>query len=129
MHDNIGSTISHMIGAGIESKRVLKFTGMSNAELRSHFRASYDDGMCDSNYGRCEYDSDGNIVLRRWNVGHKIAKALYNNQSVADMQRCWHKDNLFPQWEDENQSLSTKLPSAEVLETLSHVHPLSWSTK
>ena len=112
---NMGTTICNMIaGRWDESAKVKEITGFKNAEdCMNHFRSTYAEGMTDANHGR-----------KGWNVGHRIAKALYDANSKDDMQRCWHRNNLYAQWELENQQLGTKLPVN--VDELKHIWPLSW---
>ena len=51
---------------------------------------------------------------------------LYDASNDEDVRRCWCKDNLFPQWADENNCLQTKLPPIAELLLLKHCWPTAW---
>ena len=63
---------------------------------------------------------------RRWNIGHRIACAHYDENDPEDLARCFHFDNLFAQEAFENVSLGTKLPDRSVLDELRSVWPCAW---
>tara|TARA_B100000963_G_scaffold321871_1_gene305520 strand:+ start:981 stop:1592 length:612 start_codon:yes stop_codon:yes gene_type:complete len=122
---NLGDRIRHGLvrilnGSTTGSRVVFKYTQFkSGAVVRRHFERQFGtSGMSWRNYG---WGSD------KWNVGHRIARAQYDESNAADFRRCWSKKNLFPQWQNENMLLGTKLPSSEVLAELSDVHPIAWS--
>lgn len=118
--DRIRQKLIRMLrGTRLGSSTLSKWTQFkSGAEIKNHFEDQFAEGMSWSNYG---HGPD------KWNVGHSIARALYDQSNPEDVRRCWSKKNLFPQWQAENLSLGTTLPSSEVLATLADVHPIAWS--
>jgi len=121
---HLGDRIRHGLvpilhGSATGSRVVFKYTQFkSGASVRRHFEDQFGaSGMSWSNYG---WGPD------KWNVGHRIARAQYDESNPEDFRRCWSKKNLFPQWWSENMLLGTKLPSSEVLAELADVHPIAW---
>lgn len=120
----LGDRIRHGLtpilnGSTNVSRVVFKYTSFkSGAAVRRHFERQFgESGMSWSNYGT---GSD------KWSVGHRIARAQYDESNPEDFRRCWSKKNLFPQWWSENMLLWTALPSPEVLAELADVHPIAW---
>ena len=117
--DRIRQKLIKMLHGSGESSTVSKWTEFAlPGDIKRHFEAQFIDGMSWSNYG---YGSD------KWNIGHRIARALYDSSNPEDVRRCWSKKNLFPQWQRENLSLKTTLPAPSVLAELADVHPIAWS--
>lgn len=106
-------------GSATGSRALFQHTEFkSGAEVRRHFEDQFGtSGMNWNNYGN---GSD------KWSVGHRIARAQYDESNPEDFRRCWSKKNLFPQWWSENMLLWTTLPSPEVLAELADVHPIAW---
>jgi hypothetical protein len=103
-----------------DSKTVMSFTDFQGRDdMRAHFENQFDtaNGMSWENYGKGE---------AKWNIGHRIAKAMYDKSSAEDTRRCWTRDNLFPQWETENMALSVKLPDIVGLIQLVPSWPVAW---
>jgi hypothetical protein len=106
-------------GISITSGKVHSATGFKDKdELTEHLASTFTKGMMLENHGR----GDG-----KWNIGHRIAKAHYDPCNEGDLKRCWNKDNLFAQWEKENQQAQIKLPEMDELLKLQHLWPLSWN--
>lgn len=121
---NLGDRIRHglnyiLSGSRSTANTVFKWTQFkSGVATKRHFQDQFGtSGMSWSNYG---WGSD------KWNVGHRIARAQYDENNPEDFRRCWSKKNLFPQWQTENMLLGTALPSSEVLAGLADVHPIAW---
>lgn len=72
------------------------------------------------------YSNHGN-GKNKWNIGHRIARAMYNHNLDEDVRRCWNSNNLFPQWWRSNLDASVKLPSDEELIRLRAYWPTSWN--
>lgn len=122
---HLGDRIRHGLvpilrGSATGSRVVFKYTQFkSGAEIKRHFEDQFGaTGMSWSDYG---------LGPDKWNVGHRIARAQYDENNPVDFRRCWSKKNLFPQWQTENSLLGTTLPSPEVLTELADVHPTAWS--
>ena len=110
---------------GIQSVSALKATGCaSTAELRAHFESTFEPWMNWSNQGA--HKAGGNSEA--WQIGHRLAKAFYDDSNPADIKRCWNKANLFAQDADENHALSVKMPDDAVLERLRALNllPCAW---
>ena len=132
IHSDIGLNLEHGLGVKISQmvKRVRKDseTVMSYSEfedsndLCAHLASTFEPGMTFENFGK--HAKDGPKV---WNVGHRIARSLYDNNNPVDIRRCWSKKNLFAQWAAENISLGTKLPSTEILLGIVDVWPIAWN--
>lgn len=114
-----GGLVPILRGSATVSRVVFKYTQFkSGAAVRCHFEDQFGaTGMSWRNYG---WGPD------KWNVGHRIARAQYDENNPVDFRRCWSKKNLFPQWSSENVLLGTTLPSSEVLAELADVHPIAW---
>ena len=110
---------------GIESMTALEATGCkSNEELRAHFESTFQPWMNWSNQG--VHKAGGNSEA--WQIGHRLAKAFYDDGNPADIKRCWNKANLFAQDADENHTLKVKMPDDAVLERLRALDllPCAW---
>ena len=93
--------------------------GSKFAELGEHFESTFEPWMSWSNYGH--YRKDG---PRTWNVGHKIPCSAYED-TVSEMDKCFHLDNLSAQDSRENAVQRMRMPSLTVLATLQHILPES----
>jgi len=72
---------------------------VDNDDARQHFRSTFEAWMNWSNYGANVADSEYN---QRWNVGHRIPRALYDPRSPEDIRRSLSKQNLFAQCAKKN---------------------------
>lgn len=89
----------------------------SSNELCAHFELQFStSGMNWENYG---FGDD------MWNIGHRIAKCMFDASNMEDMRRCWSKANLFPQWQTENFRLKERLP--DDLQALQNIWPVGWN--
>lgn len=117
--DVIQGKLVKMLKGTDQSSTVSKWTEFTSAsDIKSHFQNQFVGKMSWENYG---------LGDDKWNIGHRIARALYDHSNPEDVRRCWAKKNLFPQWQTENQSLGTRLPPPDELEALRSVHPNAWS--
>jgi hypothetical protein len=68
----------------------------SNEEARAHFESFFEASgwMTWENRGAHQ---KGNGYDQVWNIGHWLPRAIFNYTNEADLRRCWHPDNLFPQ--------------------------------
>jgi len=104
-----------------DSKTLLQHTDFkNNDDMRNHFESQFIEGMNHENYGK---------GVDRWNIGHRIARAMYDKSNPEDTKRCWRKSNLFPQWEAENKRDQAKLPLDEVLLQIRDCWPSHWNDK
>jgi len=78
-------------------------------DLGAHLKDQFEPGMRLDNYGE-------------WDIGHKFAK-VYCNTTVQDIERCWKKINVFPQWHQENMDVKVRLPSDNELMALIPMWP------
>tara|TARA_B110000114_G_scaffold185639_1_gene233674 strand:+ start:2349 stop:3107 length:759 start_codon:yes stop_codon:yes gene_type:complete len=119
----IGVTISRMInGQAKSSQKVTALTEFGTRDvLVENFESQFEPGMTMQNHGKHILGEE-----RRWHVGHRIARALYNPSIPEDLRRCWMSMNLFPQWADENISAKTTLPSLQALMLLKDCWPTGW---
>lgn len=62
-----------------------------------------------------------------WNIGHRIAKSMYDPSIPGNLKRCWNLRNLFPQWQTENFHLKVKLPSSVELLAMKDWWPIEWN--
>jgi Zn ribbon nucleic-acid-binding protein len=117
--ERIRTGVSTMLsGKRFASKTLSREIGVKNRdELMAHFVGLMEDGMSMQNYGT------------RWEIGHRIARAMYNKCNAKDVFRCWQFGNLFPQDKAENKLLSVTLPSDEVLLTIKDLWPCAWNDK
>ena len=110
----------HVVRQKRESGTIMSLTDFqSRDDMRAHFQEQFDtaNGMSWENYG----SGPG-----KWNIGHRIAKAMYDKSSAEDLRRCWMRDNLFPQWFADNMKLSVKLPDIVGRVQLVPNWPLAW---
>ena len=119
----IGVTISRMIrGQAQSSQKVTALTDFQNRDsLLEHFESQFEPGMTMQNHGKLILGEE-----RRWNVGHRIARVLYDPSNPEDQRRCWMRMNLFPQWADENISAKATLPPLQELLRLKNCWPTGW---
>ena len=104
---------------GIKSQTLSLLTDLDGPSIvRSHFENHFSGGMSWDNYG----DNDAS-----WHIGHRIPVACFDGSNTDDVRRCFAKDNLFPQWRNENHQASVALPSN--LDNLQHVFPAKWEGK
>ena len=111
---------------GIDSVSAMEATGCaSTAELRAHFEATFQPWMTWDNHGAHKVGGNSDA----WQIGHRLAKAFYDDGNPADIKRCWNKANLFAQDSDENHTLSVKMPDDAVLERLRALDllPSAWN--
>ena len=120
MMHHIGGKLAKMLHHGwLESGTVnAKTQFTSNEDVRQHFESTFSDGMTFQNHGK-EEDS--------WNIGHRIAISMYNQNNEIDMKNSWSRMNLFAQWKTENLRLAVKLPCDEELLRLKSIWPVSWN--
>lgn len=102
------------------SSRVLATIGVDSQTLREHLESTWpDDGSMNwNNYG---------YGKGKWNIGHRIAKAMYDASHEEDVKRCWSLCNLFAQDHMQNRKLGVKLPAYPELLSLQHVWPSAWN--
>jgi len=114
--------IRKMILTSVTSKTVTEYSEFStNEDVKAHFSGLLAPGMSMSNSGNDTADE------RKWHIGHRIPKAMYDHRNPCDSRRCWSKANLFPQWGKENMHLKVRLPDDEALLKLRCVWPISWN--
>ena len=117
--DRIRQKLVKMLHGSGQSSTVSTWTEFDlPKDIQEHFEGQFATGMSWDNYGHGD---------DKWNIGHRIARALYDQSNPEDVRRCWSKKNLFPQWQPENLSLGTTLPPPDVLAELADVHPIAWS--
>jgi len=125
LKQGIGNRIREMLrNTGTISGKVSEYTSIESGEsLKQHIESLFpkDGSMSWENWGHRGEDI--------WNIGHRIAQAMYDAQDPNDMKRCWSFANIFPQWSIENQILGTTLPSNEELLELKTIWPKSWRGK
>jgi len=102
------------------SSTVLRVIGVDAKTLRRHLETTWpDDGsMSWKNYG---------YGVGKWNIGHRIAKAMYNASCDEDVAHCWSLRNLFAQDHEQNRELGVKLPQYRELLQLKELWPWSWN--
>ena len=119
MQERIRTKISRMLSdVDYESQTVRVSTMIESKEsLREHFTSLFDPEMSWDNYGL----EDGT-----WQIGHRIARAMYDSSNPEDLKRCWSTRNLFPQWSKDNRKAGVALPPETELAELSAIFPCSW---
>lgn len=97
------------------SRTLATWSDFSNGEaVRQHFNSLLTGDMTMQNHGTV------------WHVGHRIARAMYDESNPEDVRRCWNSKNLFPQMASENLKMGVKLPDDATLLMLRSVWPSSW---
>lgn len=126
----IESKVGRMLRSGhIESHTVKKMTSLgSNQDLRMHIESTFpkDGSMHWANYGRKSVTKEEASKWMFWEVGHRIARSMYNPSLAEDVRRCWSYSNIFAQNAKENNSLRVKLPSDDELLSVYDLWPLAW---
>ena len=100
---------------GTESASFERITGMSKLDFRMHMESTFVGTMSWENFGS---------GIGKWNVGHRIAVAMFDYNDMDEVQKCWNRNNLFAQWHIENSELSVKLP--DNLESMKALWPVGW---
>jgi len=120
----IGIKLNRMLRLGDnaqESGTIKAFTQFDDHDdTATHFESTFADGMAWENYG---------AGIDTWNIGHRIARSMFDASNPEDVRRCWCKDNLFAQWEDENCKLGVRLPSSNDLLSMKHFFPVAWNAE
>jgi hypothetical protein len=93
---------------------------VSRDDLLEHLKNTFQEGMSVDNFGVHRPDEP-----RRWQVGHRIARAHYSSDP-EDVRRCWKAKNLFAQWGADNLSLGVKIPDDTTLLAIRDCWPLGW---
>jgi hypothetical protein len=78
----------------------------TNEEAMMHFEARFEPWMSWENRGR---HVKGNAYNEAWNIGHALPRKIFDQSDEADLRRCWHPDNLFPQCARQNTELRDAL--------------------
>ena len=131
VHSDPGRHLEHSIGLAMSkmlkgirgsSKTVMSYSEFIDTDdLRDHFESQLESWMTWENHGKASKDG-----VKHWNIGHRIARALYDANDEEDVRRCWSKKNLFPQDANENIALQTKLPTDDVLNQMKECWPVKW---
>lgn len=107
-----------------ESKTARSVAGMpQNVQLRAHIENTFPPGgsMTWANYGKLSSSEFS------WELGHVIARSMYDGSKSDDVKRCWSLSNLFAQNASENHRLKVKLPADDVLLSIRECWPLYWN--
>lgn len=81
----------------------------NNQEARQHFESTWEPWMNWSNYGA--YRS-GDDYETKWNIGHRLPRAVYDHSNPEDVKNCWSRANLFAQCARANiENQDTVFPS------------------
>lgn len=127
----IASKVSRMLRVGgLESSTVQEYTSINSSNaLHAHLKSTFpsDGSMTWANYGRKSVSQEDAKNGRYWEVGHIIARSMYNPKVEADVRKCWSPMNLFAQNGPENLKAQTSLPSNEKLLEMRHLWPTCWS--
>lgn len=89
----------------------------SRSELRAHLESTFEGAMGWHNHGQ---------KPGHWEIGHRIARAMYNHSNTLEVKLCWCPANIFAQWGNENRKLGVKLPDDSTLLQLKPVWPDTW---
>ena len=115
----IGQKLNKMLRkSGVDSKTVSTRTQFKSAgHLREHMESTFVAGMNWQNHGNGD---------NMWNIGHKIARSMYDGSNEEDMRRCWSTINIFAQFWRPNVTLGVTLPPDAELLKLQSVWPTAW---
>ena len=71
--------------------------GYSSGDLHNHLESLFIEGMSWKNYGKGS---------NKWNIGHRlpVCSFSYIDTKNSQFKACWSLNNLFPQWQIENQN-------------------------
>lgn len=75
-------------------------------DARSHFASTFKPWMSFQNLGKHLRDGEYNA---KWNIGHRLPKSIFDETSIDDIKRCWHRRNLFAQCARQNLEYHCKL--------------------
>ena len=68
---------------------------VDNADANAHFQSTFDGTwMTMANQGKYRR---GDAYNQKWNIGHRLPKAIFDPKNVVDMRACWNRRNLFAQ--------------------------------
>jgi hypothetical protein len=110
---------------GSFSTKMQKLGFVDTEDLKDFFRRQFQPGMTFDNHGRQRIDGP-----RVWHIGHMIIpQYAYDRHLKEEQLRCFHKDNIAPQWADENLRQGTAMASDEVLLQYKYLWPMSWKGK
>jgi len=102
LHEAISARMRHCLKknkAGRALNEILcNVLGYDLTKLQKHLYAQFKPGMTWENYGE-------------WHVDHKIPVAVFNFQTVddVDFRKCWALKNLQPLWKKENMQKQDKI--------------------
>lgn len=100
IHNTISTTVRRSLKDGKNNISVFKILGYSLQELKTHLEKQFQPGMTWENYG-----------LHGWHIDHKIPKAVFNFETIHDLdfKKCWKLSNLQPLWAVDNLKKQAKL--------------------
>ena len=112
-HDNARTATPHSVrGRGLFA---------DNEDAMAHFESTFEPWMTRSNHGRHEKDAP---YKAKWNIGHRFPKAIYDSRVDEDVNKCFHRDNLYAQCAKENVELQQRLNMSDrQLLALRHLWP------
>lgn len=76
-----------------------------NADAQAHFESTFAPWMNWSNIGKRLDETLPNTV---WQIGHRIPKAWYRHEDIAEQKKCWSRLNLFAQCAVENHKAGAR---------------------
>ena len=102
----------------LESGTVRELTDFKSPKMfLDHLKSLFTEGMTETNHGRGKHC---------WHIGHRIPRVKYDHTDPSDVQKCWSKLNIFPQWEVDNLSQGSRLLPHSELVALRSIWPKSW---
>jgi len=113
--------VNGLDGSFSEKAQKLGFASMQ--DLKDFFERQFLPGMSFANHG---LQRRGGPPM--WHIGHMlIPQCAYDADLEADALRCFHKDNIAPQWAAENFAQGSRIVSDDELLKQRHLWPTSWN--
>lgn len=94
----------------------------SNADAQLHLESTFDRTWMNwQNHGKHE---KGDSYKSKWQIGHRLPKAIFDPNNDEDLRRCWDRDNIFAQCARENvEQLDWRNLNDSELLKLQHLWP------
>ena len=123
--NRLSNSMYHMLlGDHRGAKSIPKLgTFSDNEDVEAHFRSTFEPWMKMSNQGKYRL---GDGYNQKWNIGHRLPKAIFDPSNEADLKSCWDRRNLYAQCARANVEAKDRLVLSD--EELLKLKPL-WPQK
>tara|TARA_X000000368_G_scaffold200014_1_gene157927 strand:+ start:310 stop:1203 length:894 start_codon:yes stop_codon:yes gene_type:complete len=121
--NKLSVSLHSMLGVSKRSAHRIRNLGtfVDNDDVTNHFTSTFQDWMTIENHGKYR---KGDAYRSKWNIGHRLPKAIFDATNVDDLKKCWSRDNLFAQCAKENVEQQHGMFTSDVeLLLLKHIWP------